>query len=141
MSERLAIVPRRGRQAIGGIRRFFDTGNLFRFLLSIVLAFGLWALVTYQNDPETTRVIGGLPVTIQNLESEMELVGDPPTVDVTIQGPQSVVTPLERDNVVASVDLEGIDDAGEHELDVSVNAPSDVRVREVSPDPVNIEID
>ena len=141
MSQRIPTVRRRANQVLAGVRRFFDTGNLFRFLLSLVLAFGLWALVTYQNDPETTRVIGGLAVTIENLEEDLEVVGDPPTVDVTIQGPQSVVTPLERESIVASIDMDGIDSTGEHELDVTIEAPSDVRVRDVMPDPVAIEID
>jgi YbbR domain-containing protein len=141
MSHRMQPISRQGRLIVNGIRRFFDTGNLLRFLVSIVLAFGLWAWVTYENDPETTRVMGGLPVEIVNLSSDLQLTGDPPAVDVTIQGPQSVVTPLERESVIASVDMEDVDQAGEYDLEVSVDAPSDVRVRDVAPDDVIIEVE
>lgn len=134
-------VRRRGTQFLVAIRQFFDTGNLFRFLLSLVLAFGLWAFVTYQNDPETTRVIAGLTVSIENLEEDLEVVGDPPTVDVTLQGPQSVITPLERESVLVSVDMDGLDSTGTHEVNVDVDVPSDVRIRDVVPETVAIEID
>jgi YbbR domain-containing protein len=135
------VITRRARQASHSVRRFFDAGNLFRFVVSIILAVGLWALVTYQNDPETTRVMGGMPVTVTNIESDHELVGDPPTVDITLQGPQSIVNPLERDSVLAIADMEGIDSAGEYEVDVVIEAPSDLRVRDVVPETVRIEID
>lgn len=141
MSDPRAIGPRRLRQALASVRRFFDTGNLLRFLVSMALAFGLWAWVTYENDPETTRVVGGVAVTIENLQSDVEIVGDPPTVDVTIQGPQSLVTPLEREALIASVDMSDIDEPGEHELDVEIEIPSDMRIRDVAPDNVTIEID
>jgi YbbR domain-containing protein len=141
MSERQAKVPRRLQQVLASVRRFFDTGNLLRFLFSMVLAFSLWAWVTYQNDPETTRMLGGLPVTIENLDTRFEVPEDPPTVDVTVQGPQSVVSPLERDSVVATVDMSEVESEGEHELEVSVNVPSDVRVRDVVPEAVTVEVE
>lgn len=141
MSEPRAIGSRRIRQALASIRRFFDTGNLLRFLVSMVLAFGLWAWVTYENDPETTRVVGGVAVAVENLHSDVEIVGEPPTVDVTIQGPQSLVTPLEREAVIASVDMDDVDEPGEHDLDVKIEIPSDMRIRDVAPDTVTIEID
>jgi YbbR domain-containing protein len=141
MSDRRAMLPRRLRQALGNIRRFFDTGNLLRFLVSMVLAFGLWAWVTYENDPETTRVLGGIPVSIDNLPTDFEIVGDPPTVDITVQGPQSIVTPMERDAVVARADMTEVENTGSHDVDVNVDVPSDVRVREVVPESVSVEID
>jgi YbbR domain-containing protein len=141
MSERQVIPLRRLRQASANLRRFFDTGNIIRFVVSMILAFGVWAWVTYENDPETTRVLGGIPVTIQNLNSEFEVVGDPPTVDVTVQGPQSVITPMEREAVIAYVDMEDIEERGTHELDVQVEIPTDVRVRDLVPEDVSVEID
>lgn len=141
MNDRRVMVSRQLRQAGGSVRRFFDTGNVLRFLMSLVLAFGLWAWVTYENDPETTRVLGGLTVSLEDLPSNFEIVGEPPTVDVTIQGPQSIVTPLERDNIIASVDMEDTIQTGEHELDVKIDAPSDVRIRDVAPDSITVEID
>lgn len=141
MSDRPVILPRRLRQALANIRRFFDTGNLLRFLLSMVLAFGLWAWVTYENDPETTRVLGGIPVMVENLSTDLELLGESPTVDVTIQGPQSIVIPMERDQVVPAVDMSDVEEAGSHEIDVDVTAPDDVRVRDIVPGSVDVEVD
>jgi YbbR domain-containing protein len=141
MSEpRVTLLPRL-RQALASVRRFFDTGNIVRFVVSMILAFGLWAWVTYENDPETTRVLGGVPVSIHNLHSDFEVVGDPPTVDITVQGPQSIITPMERDAIVATVNMEDIATRGSHDLDVQVDVPDDVRIRGVVPDEVQIEID
>lgn len=141
MTDRRVMLPQRLRQVLASVRRFFDTGNLLRFLLSMVLAFGLWAWVTYQNDPETTRVLGGITVTVENLQETFEIVGELPTVDITVQGPQSIITPLERDSVVASADMSEIDQTGDHEVDVSVDVPSDVRIRDVAPETVALVID
>lgn len=141
MSGSHTAITRRAHQASSSIRRFFDAGNLFRFLVSILLAFGLWVLVTYQNDPETTRVLGGMPVTVANLDSGLELVGDPPTVDITVQGPQSVISPLDRDSVVVIADMDETDSEGNHEVEIEVDAPSDVKVRDIVPSSVTLEID
>ncbi len=141
MSASSTAITQRARQASHSVRRFFDAGNIFRFLVSILLAFGLWALVTYQNDPETTRVMGGIPVTVNDIASDFELVGDPPTVDITIQGPQSIITTLEREQISAVADMEEIQSAGVHDVDVEIEAPADVRVRDVVPETVSVEID
>ncbi|MEX2425886.1 MAG: hypothetical protein WD401_03895 [Thermomicrobiaceae bacterium] len=140
MSEHSAAVSRRVRQTLSSIRRFFDTGNILRFLVSMILAFGLWAWVTYENDPETTRVLGGITVSLENVERELEFEGEPPIVDVTVQGPQSIVTPMERDTIVATADMAEIDEPGEHEVEVTVEAPTDVRVRDVAPGSITVEL-
>lgn len=134
-------MSRRLRPAWVSIRRFLDTGNVLRFLVALVLAFALWAWVTYENDPEITRTLGGIPVTLQNMETNFEVVGEAPVVDVTVQGPQSIVGPLERESVTALVGMGGIEETGEYELEVEVDAPSGVRVQNVVPETVIIEVD
>jgi YbbR domain-containing protein len=141
MSDEPRTMSRRLRPALVSIRRFMDTGNFLRFLVAVVLAFGLWAWVTYESDPETTRTLGGMTVTLENLANNLEVVGDPPVVDITVQGPQSIVGPLERETVVARVDMEDIEETGEYELDVNVDVPSGIRVRDVLPETVVIEVD
>jgi YbbR domain-containing protein len=141
MNDLRAMLPRSLRPLLANLRRFFDTGNVLRFLLSMVLAFGLWAWVTYENDPETTRVLGGMPVTLSNLDNEFEIVGDPPLVDVTIQGPQSVVSPLDRESVTVLADMSEVDGTGDYEIDVEVVAPSGVRIRDIVPETLELEVD
>lgn len=141
MNEVQVTMRRRLQPALASVRRFLDTGNFLRFLVALVLAFGLWAWVTYENDPETTRTLGGVDVTLENLESDLEVVGEPPVVDVTVQGPQSIVAPLERESVDAWVEMENVDSTGEYEPDVEVDVPSGVRVRDIVPESVVIEVD
>jgi YbbR domain-containing protein len=135
------MMSRRIRVAWVSLRRFVHTGNFLRLLVSFLLAFGLWAFVTYQNDPETTRTIGGIPVTVENLSPDLEIIGEPPLVDIQIQGPQSIVNPLERENVVPRIDLTDAESAGQYELEVRVDAPSGVRVREILPENVSVRVD
>jgi YbbR domain-containing protein len=132
---------RRLRVAWVSARRFFHTGNLLRFIVALVLAFALWAWVTYENDPEITRTIASLPVQTSNLSADLEVVGELPVVDVHLQGPQSILQPMERESVQAIVDLGDIVEPGEHEVEVDVATPSGIRVRDVRPGSVIVHLD
>jgi YbbR domain-containing protein len=129
------------RLASVNFRRAFHTANLLRFVVALVLAFALWAWVTYENDPEVSRTIVSLPVQTLNLNPDLEIVGELPVVDLHLQGPQSVLQPMERDNVQAVVDLAAIEEPGAHEVEVEVSSPSGIRVRDVRPSSVVVQLD
>ncbi len=123
------------------IRRFADTGNAVRFFLSFVLAFALWAWVTNENDPEQTYRASQVPVSAVGIPDNLELVGTVPAVDVTLQGPRSVIQTIDAASLTAEIDLEGVDGPGSYEREVHVNVPDGIRKVTSEPESITVELD
>ncbi|HYI15060.1 MAG TPA: CdaR family protein, partial [Thermomicrobiales bacterium] len=123
------------------IRRFADTGNAVRFFLSFVLAFALWAWVTNENDPEQTYRASQVPVSAVGIPEHLELVGTVPAVDVTLQGPRSVIQTIDAASLTAEIDLQGVDEPGSYEREVHVNVPDGIRKVTTEPEQITIELD
>src|SRR5262245_50400152 len=103
---------------ISRIESAFTTANVVRYLLSFVLAFTLWAWVTAQRDPEQTYQANQLAITATNLADSLNLVGSLPTVDVRLEGPQSVIETIDTGSIQATIDMTGADAPGVYERDV-----------------------
>lgn len=123
------------------IRRFLDTGNAVRFLLSFVAAFALWAWVTADRDPEQTYRANQIPVVVDNTPPGLELVGLPGAVDLTLQGPRSVIQTIDAGSIRAYIDLSSANDPGPYERRVRIDAPSGIRRITVQPETVTVELD
>ncbi|HET9014594.1 MAG TPA: CdaR family protein [Thermomicrobiaceae bacterium] len=122
-------------------RNFFDQGNLVRFLVSLILAFALWAWVTAQTDPEITRTIPAVPVQEVNLGGSLTIVGPLPTVQLLLAGPRSRIQPLESGTVQVTVDLSDVKQPGTYTRPVHVSVPSEIRVSNVTPTTITVQIE
>ena len=123
------------------LRNFFDRGNLVRFLISLILAFALWAWVTAQNDPEITRTIPAVPVQEVNLNGALTVVGPLPTVQILVAGPSSRVGPLEFGPLQVTVDLHDVTQPGTYTRPVTVKAPTETRVTDVTPSSITLQVE
>jgi YbbR domain-containing protein len=123
------------------LKRFADTGNAVRFLLSFVLAFALWAWVTNEQDPEQQYRASQVPVTAENVPDTLRLVGSLPAVDVTLYGPQSVIQTIDAGSITATIDLSDADGPGTYEAEVEIDAPDGIRKEVSDPDQVTAELD
>ena len=123
------------------IRQFADTGNLLRFVLSLVLAFALWAWVTNENNPEQTYLANNVQVEIRNKAPNLEIVSPLDVVEVKIQAPRSVIQTLDPSEIVAWVDLDGRIGPGSEMEKVDVDVPSGVRTTKVTPKEIPVELD
>lgn len=123
------------------LRRFADTGNAVRLLLSFICAFALWAWVTIDRDPEQTYRASQIPVVAENTPPDLELVGVLTPVDLTLQGPQSVIQTIDAGSIRAYLDLSGIDAPGTYERRVRIDAPGGVRRTTVQPETIIVELD
>lgn len=112
-----------------------------RFLVSLILAFALWAWVTAQNDPEITRTIPAIPVEQANLVGTLTVVGPLPTVQILLAGPRSRVQPLESGTVTATVDLHDVTQPGTYTRSVQVRTPSGIRVSNVTPPRITLQVE
>lgn len=123
------------------LRRVADTGNVLRFLLSLILAFALWAWVTNEKNPEQTYLANNVQVEIRNMAAGLQLVTPLDVVEVRIQAPRSVVQTLDPSEIVAWVNLEDRTGPGLETERVRVDVPSGVRTARVSPDEIPVELD
>jgi YbbR domain-containing protein len=123
------------------LRRFIDTGNLVRFLLSLILAFALWAWVTNEKDPEQTYLANGVQVMSVNRPDGLEVVNTLPKVDIKLQGPRSVIQTLDAGAIQAFVDLGGRDGPGSEVEKIHVDTPPGIRKSSVNPSETEVEMD
>jgi YbbR domain-containing protein len=126
---------------IDRLKRFADTGNAVRFFLSFILAFALWAWVTNERDPEQTYRASQVPVGAVGIPDNLEVVGSVPAVDVTIQGPRSVIQTIDAASLTAEMDLEDVNGPGKYDGKVRVNTPDGIRKVTTDPETISIELD
>ncbi len=80
-------------------------------VISLVLAFIIWFIITNYRNPIITRTITGVPVTVENashVESmglSYSIVPGNDAVSVTVRGNRSVVEPLRASNITVEADL------------------------------------
>lgn len=113
--------------------------------LSIVLAFGVWIVVTDAENPETTRVLNNvdIPVEAINLENDVAVESlEPTTVRVRVRVEEDVVDSLGAVDFSATIDLQGIT-VGDYERPVVVTAlrtPGGLRIEEALPPEVTVSL-
>ncbi len=138
---RLARMRARLLRAWDNLRPTIRRDNVARFIVAVALAFALWAWVEATNDPETQRTISNIPVIPANLPPSLVVTSELPTVTVRIQGAQSRVQALESGAIQATVDLGDVTEPGMYTRRVQVELPARLRLREVIPPEVTLQID
>src|SRR4051812_17248185 len=91
--------------------RSTNSGMLGRALLALILAFGFWAWVTNQSNPDSERTFDNIPVTPINPPDGMAVTDiSPKAVSVAIWGPRSVVSTnsVQAGNFAAVIDLKDL---------------------------------
>ena len=101
------------------------------FLLSLVIAFGLWVYVVNNVSKEDVMHLDRVPVVFQN-EGALEnhglimIDGVGQTVDLTVTGNRNEIMKLHSGNVAVVVNLSQIYDAGQQSLQYTVHYPAEV---------------
>jgi YbbR domain-containing protein len=123
------------------IRRFIDTGNLVRFMLSLILAFALWAWVTNEKNPEQSYVANGVQVTGLHRPDGLEVVNTLPKVNIKLQGPRTVIQSIDASAIQAYVDLGDREGPGSEMEKIHVQAPDGIRKATADPPETEVEMD
>lgn len=106
--------------------------KFWSFLLSVVVAVGLWMYVITTVSPGSTTTIDNIPVVFEGetwlLETRNLMITDgmDTTVDLEVSGNRSDLNKLNRSNVILKVDLTKVYEAGETELTYLPSYPEDV---------------
>ena len=114
--------------------------NLGSLILAFILALAVWIVAVTNADPTETRELGPIPIDYSGLRQGLLVVGEPPPTDgfATVRAPLSVWEQIGTQNVILTVNLEGLEE-GTHELPVETLV--DVQPAQVSQwDPGSISL-
>ena len=121
--------------------------NKFLFVLSLVLAVALWAMVKINYSGNTNRVITDVKVSIDNsLAQENDYVpfveDGGLNVDVEISGKSYNITSLTKDDIIVEASSGYIDSAGYKVLTLSARTnETDVDIASISPSSITVFFD
>lgn len=109
-------------------------------LLSFFLAVALWFAVGGEERTETTL---NLSLELVNLNPNLMIVSEvPPSIQVQVTGPRSIIRSLSQSRLVHTIDLAGVK-AGSHSIPLGPSAfsfPRGVTVSRVTPNPLNLTL-
>ncbi len=112
-------------------------------VLSVVLAFGLWIVVTNSQNTVRTRVLPvDIPVAAVDLPSDLAIAENLAPVRVRIRVEDSVFQSLTAADFEATIDLEGLS-VGDYELPVKVRALTNrggLRIEDVLPSKIGVKL-
>ncbi|MBQ4564766.1 MAG: hypothetical protein IJA48_00295 [Oscillospiraceae bacterium] len=105
--------------------------KFFIFIISLLIAVGLWVYVVTVVNPEDTKTITNIPVSFANLtvlegKGLMLTGGEKQYISLELSGKRSDLKQLSSSNVEAVADLSRIDSAGSYEITWSLDLPSTV---------------
>lgn len=119
------------------MKKYFVSDTAYK-IYSILIAILLWAFVVYNQNPESTKFIGGIPITYTNVDAlEREgfvvLRQNDPTVDIRIKGRRLSIGKVDRSTVSASAEIPELR-AGTYDIGIDVRLPiSDVSITDKNP--------
>lgn len=118
--------------------------DIFPKVLSIVAAVILWFYVVDIRTTIEEKVVSGIPVIIQNFDSEANLdviSGREHTVEVTVSGIKNDIEKITQSDIVVTADMNGIKTAGTYKLDINVTSPSGITVINKSSSDITVTVD
>ncbi len=119
--------------------RSTSSGVLSRAILAVVLAFGFWAWVTNNNDPDRRQDFPTVLVIENNLPDGLAATSlSPNAVTISVWGPRSVVQNAQAGNVSATIDFKEIKPGIQR---VPIHVQSNLsNLRKKSADPMSVQV-
>jgi YbbR domain-containing protein len=116
---------------MSGKSKLLMRNDMFAKILSIVAAIALWLYVMYEQNPVVSRTYI-LELEKRGLPARIVLLHDLNNVRVKVNGPRQRVAEVSARDVVAFVDLSGLE-KGVHDKKVQIRLPAGVQLEEVTP--------
>lgn len=110
-------------------------------------AFILWFYAMQVDSPDYQQVFSLVPVTatgadvIGNQYGLSVYSGIDNPIEVTIKGKKSDISKIKIEDIIATVDLSQITEAGEYKIDINVSLPSHLTVEGIFPNVLNVYVD
>jgi len=127
------------------LKNIFEKDTTLR-IISLIFAVAAWFYIMIALNPPTEVTIRNIPIHFNDeylYERGLVIINSTDlTAQVRVQGSRTVVSALNPQNVLATVDVSHINSVGTHILPVTVSVPfRDVTIVSSNPLTVNIEID
>ena len=129
------------------MKEFFAKNSVLK-VISFLVALALWFYIIIIVDPPVTLSIDNVPIkyvsqdylTGQNLA--VESISDE-YVDVKISGSRNKIADIDRNDILATVNLEGISGVGERNVAVNLSIPyeSSITISKQTPSSVNVIVE
>jgi YbbR domain-containing protein len=120
----------------------FVLHNFWLKLLSLLLAAGLWILISPDEQPAV--VVLHAPIVFEHVPPHLEISSESiPEAQIRVRGPERVIRQLQPNEVHAEIDL-GDAKAGERTFDLTsqqVRSPRNVKVVQVVPSQLHLSFD
>ena len=122
----------------------------FQLVFSIVAAFICWVVVVFTISPDSTVTIRNVPVNLSSSNSLLQSLGldiidqKDYTVNVTVEGPRSVVGTLDAKNVVVTPVFTSVTTAGTYDLKLvaaKANTMDNFSITTISPGTIKVRFD
>ncbi len=115
---------------------------MFLQVVSVLLAVALWVQATAVGNPVDRYTFDAVPVVAGEAPSGLVVTGalQPAKVNITVECRRRVAANLGQGSFVASVALAG-GHAGTHDYPVEVTAPEGVKIVEISPAAVSVDLE
>jgi len=111
-------------------------------VLSVVLATGLWVMISPDEEPSEVAVRA--PIVFRNVPSQLEISSEMiPEAQIRVRGPERILRALRSNDVHAEIDLAGVQ-PGERTFDLSAQHilhPRELQVMQVVPAQVHLSFD
>lgn len=115
-------------------------------ILCVVAAFFLWIYVMSVESPEHEEPFSHIAVNLENVDelTDRSLAvynGYGTLIDVTLAGKKSVLSKLNEEDIVATVDVSDIESSGRYSCKITVDVPSGCKLVGQSQDALSVYVD
>lgn len=109
------------------IKKLFEKDSFLK-IISFILAAFFWVYIVFITNPEIEVKITDIPITLanhQSIKNEGYIVANEitATVDIKVKGSRKMLSNLDRDSIIAYVDLTDCTDKKTYQLPVSIKLP------------------
>ena len=128
------------------MKKLFDN-EVFLRIFSVVIAFLCWIYIILITNPEIEVKISGIPITLsdhQSIKNNGYIVSNEinSTIDIKVKGTRQMVASINKDSVIAYVDLSDCTDKQTYELPVNIKLPyQDISLVSKSIQKISVEVD
>lgn len=128
------------------MKKLFDN-ELFLRIFSIVVAFLCWIYIIFITNPQIEVKISGIPITLsdhQSIKNEGYIVSNEinSTIDIKVKGTRQMLANINKDSVIAYVNLSDCTDKQTYQLPVNIKLPyEDISLVSKSVQKISVSVD
>lgn len=128
------------------MKKLFDN-ELFLRIFSIVVAFLCWIYIIFITNPQIEVKISGIPITLsdhQSIKNEGYIVSNEinSTIDIKVKGTRQMLANINKDSVIAYVNLSDCTDKQTYQLPVNIKLPyEDISLVSKSIQKISVSVD